>query len=77
MTTLLTILGLLKSLFDLIKGFRGKSKKDAVVEANKQVSEAREDQAKSDTEVAVLKAEVKKRDEEKKKLEDIKSETEY
>lgn len=77
MTILLTVLSLLKSLFDLLKGFRGKSKRDAIVEANERVSEAREGQAHSDTEAAILKAKVQKGDEEKKSLEDIKNETEY
>lgn len=77
MTWILTILGLLKSLFDLLKGFRGKSKKDAVVEANERVSEARAGQAHSDAEVAILKAEVQKRDEEDRSLSEIKNEETY
>ncbi|RJQ39531.1 MAG: hypothetical protein C4555_03220 [Dehalococcoidia bacterium] len=77
MTTLLTILGLLKTLFEVIKGFMGKSKKDSVIEANQKVTEAREGQAKSDMKVSVLKAEVAKEHEKDKSLEEIKNETEY
>ncbi len=71
------ILGAITALFNLIRNWRGKSKKDAVLEANERVSEAREAQAHSDNEVAILKAQVKKEEEGKKTLEEIKNETEY
>lgn len=66
-------IGILKSVIDI---FRPK-KREAIEEANQEVSEARQGQAHSDTEVAVLKAESKKMQEDKESLEEIKSETEY
>jgi len=77
MTTLLTILGFLKPLLDILARIFGKFKRDAIIDANKVANEAREQTAKADMEVAVLKAEVKKNEEEGRGLEEIKGEEDY